>query len=169
MNKKTNRLTSREKQFCIFYADSGNAVKSAEKSGYENPENVSAKLLFREDIISEISKILKIKTKVMNGLAKSGYQKIAFGNVSDAVRLMFAEDFSEINPDNLDLFNVAEIKKPKEGAMEIKFFDRIKALEKLENTDEGSENKLSGFYNALIGNNSALKKEDCFSAQENDE
>ena len=33
---------------------------------------------------------------------------------------------------NMDLFLVSEIKKPRDGNMEIKFFDRLKALEKLE-------------------------------------
>ena len=32
----------------------------------------------------------------------------------------------------MDLFMISEIKRPKDGAMEIKFFDRLKALEKLE-------------------------------------
>ena len=31
----------------------------------------------------------------------------------------------------MDLFLVSEIKRPKDGSMEIKFFDRLKALEKL--------------------------------------
>ena len=33
----------------------------------------------------------------------------------------------------MDLFLISEIKRPKDGAMEIKLFDRVKALEKLEN------------------------------------
>ena len=31
----------------------------------------------------------------------------------------------------MSLFLVSEIKRPKDGSMEIKFFDRLKALEKL--------------------------------------
>lgn len=32
--------------------------------------------------------------------------------------------------DDLDLFNVAEIRRPKDGMIEIKFYDRLRALEK---------------------------------------
>ena len=49
----------------------------------------------------------------------------------------------------MDLFNISEIKKPKDGAMEIKFFDRIKALEKLEQIDSNHTNEKMPFYLAL--------------------
>lgn len=64
--------------------------------------------------------------------ARAGYERIAYGSVNDAVRLMYAEEekIPEIL-ENLDLFCVSEIKKPKGGGIEIKFFDRLKALEKL--------------------------------------
>lgn len=50
----------------------------------------------------------------------------------------------------LDLFNISEIKRQKSGAVEIKFFDRIKALEKLgEITDDGAGRTALSFYDAL--------------------
>ena len=58
-----------------------------------------------------------------------GYERLAFGSTSDAFRLLMSE--GELDVQTLDLYNVSEIKKPKDGAMEIKFFDRLKALEKL--------------------------------------
>ena len=61
-------------------------------------------------------------------------------------------DIQEIS--SLDLFNVAEIKRPKDGALEIKFFDRIKALEKLEAADNNEKQGVSDFYRALIGDGS---------------
>ncbi len=78
-----------------------------------------------------------------------GYDKLAFGGVADAVRLMFWEepDFEQIG--QMDLFNIAEIKRPKGGGMEIKFFDRIKALQCMEALDGESENGPGGFYRAL--------------------
>ena len=64
---------------------------------------------------------------------EKGYQKIAFGGIADAVKLLFIEELKPGSVKKLDLFTVAEIKKPKGGGMEIKFFDRIKALQCLEN------------------------------------
>ena len=76
---------------------------------------------------------------------------IAFGSCCDAVRLVLGEEFSSEGLEQLDLFNIAEIKKPKDGSLEIKFFDRIKALENLarmeaERTDPGAS---VTFYRAL--------------------
>ena len=80
----------------------------------------------------------------------NGFRQLAFGKVQDAVALLFADDreILEKLPD-YNLFNISEIKKPKGGGMEIKFFDRIKALEKLwEFSETGSSEPLS-FYRAL--------------------
>lgn len=78
-----------------------------------------------------------------------GYEKLAFGSVSDAVRLLF---FSEADPellDQLDLFNIAEIKRLKEGGMEIKFFDRLKAMEYLGELGRSGGEGQEPFYRAL--------------------
>lgn len=81
--------------------------------------------------------------------AVSGYERLAFGNVTDAVKLMFSD--SPENLENYDLFNVAEIKRPKDNSMEIKFFDRLKALEKLEFLGRPDKTNTSDFYNAILG------------------
>lgn len=77
-----------------------------------------------------------------------GYERLAFGSTADAFRLLMstAEDAPDV--DKLDLFNVSEIKKPKDGAMEIKFFDRLKALEQLGDIPESTDTAAS-FYEAL--------------------
>lgn len=61
-----------------------------------------------------------------------GLRHLAFGEIQDAVRLLYAPE-EQILPalGEMDLFNISEIKRPKGGGMEIKFFDRLKALEKL--------------------------------------
>lgn len=48
----------------------------------------------------------------------------------------------------MDLFSVSEIKRPKDGSMEIKFFDRLKALEHLESETEG-ETTARDFFDAI--------------------
>lgn len=80
-----------------------------------------------------------------------GFRRLAFGDIQDAVKLLFEseENVLSVLPE-LDLFNVSEIKRQKGGGMEIKFFDRIKALEKLrEITDSDSGQAAVSFYDAL--------------------
>ena len=63
---------------------------------------------------------------------KRGYDRLAYGGLADAVRLRCTEEPDLAALDKMDLYNIAEIKRPKGGGMEIKFFDRIKALQSLE-------------------------------------
>lgn len=86
----------------------------------------------------------RAKRKIMRG-----YDKLAFGGVADAVRLMLCDDPEQLEIGGMDLFNVAEIKRPKGGGMEIKFFDRIKALQCLEQISEEKQEGPGGFYRAL--------------------
>ena len=77
-----------------------------------------------------------------------GYEQLAFGSTADAFKLLMGDEAPQGELGGMNLFNVAEIKKPKDGAMEIKFFDRIKALEHLEDIPEG-EDKVLAFYDVL--------------------
>lgn len=77
-----------------------------------------------------------------------GYERLAFGSTADAFRLLMDSNDTEQAVESMDLFNVSEVKKPKDGAMEIKFFDRIKALEHLSDMPENDE-KTAGFYDVL--------------------
>ncbi len=89
------------------------------------------------------------KTKLEKQIQK-GLLTLAFGEVSDAVSLLYMSDEEAIKKlPSLNLFNVSEIKRPKGGGMEIKFFDRIKACEKLrEQIPEKKRDNLS-FFEAL--------------------
>ena len=172
LNKKERGLTPREKQFCCVYANSGNYKEAALCAGFGNPDKTGAALLLRDDINAEIEKIYKSRTRNYRQRARAGYERLAFGNVSDAVRLMFEDNPSEKALESYDLFNVAEIKRPKDGAMEIKFFDRIKALEKLEFADDSEQKGISDFYSALIGGingsdkkNSTSENKECIESE----
>lgn len=56
---------------------------------------------------------------------------MAFGSINDAVQLLFLDNPDPDSLKQLDLFAVAELKRPKGGGMEIKFFDRMLALQRL--------------------------------------
>lgn len=91
----------------------------------------------------------------------SGYYRLAFGCFTDAVSLLFDDEVTATKIQELDLFNISEIKRKKNGEVEIKFFDRLKALEKLENTscDKG-ENGVYSLYSAIEKGASALKDDE---------
>lgn len=83
---------------------------------------------------------------------KEGLKHLAFGNCNDAVVLAFADELPPKSViEKLDLFNVSEIKRVKGGGVEIKLFDRLKALEKLYEIENSSENhdKATEIINAL--------------------
>ncbi|MCC8073253.1 MAG: terminase small subunit [Clostridiales bacterium] len=79
-----------------------------------------------------------------------GLRRLAFGEITDAVSLLFKDEQSILQTlPTLNLFNVSEIKRPKGGGMEIKFFDRFKALDKLMELAQETETKHPSFFEAL--------------------
>lgn len=90
------------------------------------------------------------RKKTLQEQVEQGLLEIALGSVSDAVSLLFMteEEMVERLP-KLKLINVSEIKRPKGGGMEIKFFDRIKALERLGAGEARESDSSLSFYEAL--------------------
>ncbi len=153
--RKTENSSAEEKRkklFCSCYAVLGDAEEAAVRAGYSKSNALAAAFECLGDrscqqLISELKKLLS------NGdTVKTGLRRLAFGSCRDAVKLAFSEEMpSEKLLDSLDLFNVSEIKRVKGGGVEIKLFDRLKALEKLcelEN-DSGSRDMAAGLMAAL--------------------
>ena len=150
-------LTSKEKLFCTYYSSGRNGREAAVKSGYIFPEKAAVKLLRRREITEEIASVDKQREATEKDIA-IGYQRLAFGCISDAVCLLFSDEVSREEIEKMDLFNVSEIKRKKGGDIEIKFFDRLKALEKL--SDIGNvhrENEVSPLFSAIEKGAKALK------------
>lgn len=90
------------------------------------------------------------RKKTLDEQIKQGLCDLAFGNVSDAISLLYLDDEQVLNRlEKLNLFNVSEIKRIKGGGMEIKFFDRSKALEKLGQLTTVKADQGLGFFQAL--------------------
>ncbi|MFI3140759.1 MAG: terminase small subunit [Clostridia bacterium] len=151
-------LNAKEKLFCTYYSLNRNAREAAAKSGYRFAERTAISLLKREEILEEIEKLDSLRKSTTSDIA-AGYYRLAFGCVSDAISLIFCEDEIPKNFEKLDLFNVADIKRQKNGCIEIKFFDRLKALEKLENLCTSVTESGSSFYSAIEKGASALRKQ----------
>lgn len=91
------------------------------------------------------------RKKITQKEVSDGLRRLAFGEITDAVTLLYESEENIIAKlPSLDLFNVSEIKRPKGGGMEIKFFDRLKAIDKLRelSVEQDSKEKTS-FYDAL--------------------
>ncbi len=143
-------LNKKEMLFCHYYIDTGNSKEAAILAGYKTyPERKGAELLSNNKITEKIEGLYLEKKKNLMHKATSGYERLAFGNISDSIKLLFYENLNSKDLDKMDLFNIAEIKKPKDGAMEIKFFDRIRALEKLEQINLNSHSEKEPFYYTL--------------------
>ncbi|WP_411678034.1 hypothetical protein [Caproicibacter sp.] len=79
---------------------------------------------------------------------KNGYEKLAFGSVNDAVRLLFGDEPEPAELEKMDFGNIAEIRRLKDGALEIKFYDRLRALDCLRSLSEQGAGD-SPLYRAL--------------------
>lgn len=121
------------------------------------PEKSALRLLRRKDIAEEIQRLDKQRQTTQNDIA-IGYQRLAFGCISDAICLLFSDEVSSEEIEKMDLFNIAEIKRKKGGDIEIKFFDRLKALEKLQDTRTGNgDTAEASLYSAIEQGAKALR------------
>ncbi len=134
-------LSEKEKLFCYHIASCKSIKQAAALAGYSNPLLSGLRLIVSPKIKERIEKI-STTAKVLEE-ASCGLRQIAFGDVSDAVRLITADDISTLDIDALDLHMVSELKFAKNGGIEVKFYDRIKALEKLmeisDSTEQGND------------------------------
>jgi hypothetical protein len=141
------KLTKKERAFCRGFLDSG-SIAEAEK--YAGMSKGGDELISRDDILEEIERLSLLQDKSLQHLAKAGLKRLAMGSIADAISLINMDK----SPDSeklkeMDLFMVSEIKRNDKGGIEIKFFDRFKALDKLSESCETAENT-TPFYDALV-------------------
>jgi len=88
-----------------------------------------------------------------------GYRRLAFGSVADALKLILSDEPPcESELEKLDLTMVSDIKCPKSGGIEVKFFDRLKALDRLcELSNAASAGESPDFLTALERSARALR------------
>ncbi len=149
-HKNRKGLKSKEKLFCFYFVNSLDIEESAKKAGYKKDPLINGqKLLQREDVVSCIKDKLSLQKELYSSLAGAGFVKLAFSSVADAVSLVFSENPSREQLENMNLFMVSEIRKPRDGALEIKFFDKIKVLEKLCSDSDNNDGSDMGLVGAL--------------------
>ena len=148
--QSSDNHSGRRRLFCCWYAVTGDPESSALKAGYGRDEALPQALACLRSQ-SCTRRIAQLRSSLAGtGSVLAGLRRLAFGSSTDAVRLAFSDELPPPEViDSLDLFNVSEIKRVKGGGVEIKLFDRMKALEKLfelENTfsDRAAAEELLG-------------------------
>lgn len=142
-------MTKKETLFAALYARTRDARASAALAGFAAPALTAHRLLCRDEILREIRREIS-SASPLPGEAVQGYRRLSFGGTADAVKLLKNwENLTQDDIEKLDLFNVSEIKLPKNGGIEIRFFDRLKALEKLENARAAEDEPGAALLSAL--------------------
>ena len=138
--KKKEPLSPKEENFCRFFVASREPRASAARAGYSlHPERTAIKLLAEPEIKRRIAKLENERDAKLAEVTE-GYRRLAFGSVADAIRL------------------VSDIKCPKSGGIEVKFFDRLKALDRLcELSNAASVGESPDFLTALERSARALR------------
>ena len=150
------KLSAREALFCDYLKLLGSPREAAARAGYPFPEKSGLRLLRR----ARIKNAVKTAGEASCTAAVDGLRRIAFGSVCDAVYLCTSGGaLTREELETLDLFAVSELKFPKSGGIEVKFFDRIKALDLLCSASEkAADNSAEPFYIALAEGAKNLKK-----------
>lgn len=151
-------LSPKQTLFCTYYAQTRNGREAAAKCGYRFAGQSAVRLLRRSDIRAQIAELDREQALAQSDIA-AGYARLAFGCVSDAVSLLLHPDPEAVKPEEMDLFSVSEIKQGKYG-VEIKFFDRLKALEKLEALTGKSESETAEELFRAIGQGAGALREE---------
>lgn len=134
INFSKNDLTP--KNFARMFVHTRNAGETARRLGAPADEAVcqGEKMLSSRSVQREIRRLDSQDPQTLC-YVKTGLSRLAFGAINDAALLIFDENITPEKIMKADLFNVSEIKKDKGGGVEIKFWDRQKALEKLVELD----------------------------------
>ena len=97
------------------------------------------RLLHSAETEAELKKLEEADSDTLT-YVKRGLNRIAFGAVNDAVKLVFdAENMTARDIMGMDLFNVSEIKISGKNVLEIKFFEKLGEL--APQLDGGGESK----------------------------
>ena len=144
---------NRRKMFLYNFLKLRNVREAGIRSGYPEDEAFSEgmRMILAESFSKKLS-ILARKASNPEGLIRAGLERLAFGDINDVVKLVFAENcMSKKEISALDLFNVSEIKRVKGTGVEVKLFDRQKALEKLWEIDNTADvnSSAESFFNAI--------------------
>lgn len=116
-------MAGEQKRFARFFFYLRNLREAALHTGAraEEAEDRGLELLHSAETEAELKKLEEADSDTLS-YVKRGLNRIAFGAVNDAVKLVFdAENMTARDIMGMDLFNVSEIKISGKNVLEIKF------------------------------------------------
>ena len=131
---KPSHTNERKESFCAHYVLTGNPEEAARLAGYPPEEAAAAGLtLLRQcSIQRSIQSLQRAYLERPQELVQAGLARLAFGSGADAVSLLLSgEERSPQQLRQMDLFNLSAVKRDKSGGVELHFFDRQRALERM--------------------------------------
>lgn len=150
------------KDFVLSFVRGRNAEEAAVDAGISpaRAKRDGLKLLSQRAVKRQVE---KERAAAFSGEAeiRAGLERLAYGRVNDAAALAFADEVTPAMLAKADLFNVSEIKRIKGGGVEIKFFDRQKALERLSdlNDRDGADRQAKNLVEAIYGRSTGAVEE----------
>ena len=163
MQQIPNYLNARQKLFCHWFALTRDAQGAADRC-FRAPEKREEALLLlqtplAQDYLRQVEAALG--GEGLTATAEEGYRRLAFGPVTDAVRLMFPTEDETPPLEEMDLYNISKISQAK-GGLEITFFDRLEALDRLaaQQKEAAVQQDAFGFLDAVAAGAAAGDEED---------
>lgn len=120
--------------FCCWFARLGNVGEAAVQAGFppETALEEGLRILRRKKYQKLVGQLRSLFSAHVRDLVMNGLERLAFGEAGDGVRLALCEECpTEEELRRMNLFNVSEIRKVKGGGVEVRFFDRQKAMERM--------------------------------------
>ncbi len=151
-------LVQAKKLFCIFVARGFEPEEAVLRAGIpveDDPARTACLLLADYGLRRRIARLAKALAFCSPASrARAGLERLALGSGCGREEVRLAEE-GEPLPSGL-LFHLAEVKYPKGGGVELKFFDRLKALSLLASLEEEGGEAGSPLLNALSRSASVL-------------
>lgn len=129
--------------FALFYASGKSVKESGILAGFEEreAEQLGITLLKLKSVKKAINRFRQASFCGEDGI-KSGLMRLAFGQANDIMEVVLSDEPIGLNRlYRMNFFNVSEVKKVKGGGLEVKLFDRQKAMEKLFEIYQSENNK----------------------------
>ena len=133
-----------EKAFCRAYLRRFDVRGAAREAGVDD----GWALLRKKSVQKELER-LRASGGVCREDVLRKLSEIVFGRANDAVKLALGAEISDRELDELELGALTEFKRGSNGAAEVKFVDRVKALELLCSLLGSDEGDAAEFLRAL--------------------
>lgn len=159
-----DRLTKKQRQFCHEWTLLHNEREAAVRAGYfhRQAEETAAALLQKKAVEKEILQQESLYHRICSPQElQAALRRVVFGSINDVLRLfLHGEELTDEEIDKLDLFMVAELKRSKDGGMEIKLLDRLKALDMMMQTEGSQQDGITTLLQALDSSASRQEQEE---------